>query len=44
MKDILGSNVDKVEEAGRIDTICFDKTGTLTNLGLIAHTHNSVKN
>lgn len=29
-RGIMGSNADKVEEAGRIDTICFDKTGTLT--------------
>ncbi|CAD8064885.1 unnamed protein product [Paramecium sonneborni] len=33
---INGSNADKIESAGRIDTCCFDKTGTLTTLGLKA--------
>jgi P-type E1-E2 ATPase len=38
-KGIMGSNADKVECAGRIDTCCFDKTGTLTTLGLKALKH-----
>lgn len=33
---VMGSNADKVESAGRVDTCCFDKTGTLTTLGLKA--------
>ena len=31
---IVGRNIDKIQQAGKTNTICFDKTGTLTNLGM----------
>jgi cation-transporting ATPase 13A3/4/5 len=31
---VFGSNPEKIQVAGTIDTVCFDKTGTLTTLNL----------
>lgn len=39
LNGILGSNPEKIQSAGIIDTVCFDKTGTLTNLGLKVYGH-----